>query len=332
MLFFALFGMGALVVDMGLVSATRVRMQAAVDAGAMAGLALEASPAADAGERIARRSRVQQAMGRVLADDLLPAANLDNDPDGDLRHFVQDGAQAYRASLRRVSTEWDPDAARPGVRNAGAPLPLLFGMGSTIRADAPGSPRVHGLAVGAQAVAAARPARVVGRRVTAAGATLVGVTDFAVDTELWSRLPVGVAGEVREQAGLLVGVGSLAGGRGLRFGALDGAAHVGDLLPPAAAGGLATVSDGFVPVYDGATRRIVGFGRTSVAFDATTGRYRITKAARSVAPRNASAASTVPLAVATPDLATRIEAFGRNEPVGSGIEPSEPLLAVALSR
>jgi hypothetical protein len=347
--FFALFGVAAWNVDLGLVSATQTRMQAAADASATMGLALEVEPASDASQQMARRARVREVSGRVLAagvvpgrtpdgvpaaeiDALLPASNLENDPNGDLHHFAHDGAPAFRTSLRRISVDADPDAHRPGVRNAGAPLPLLFAAGSNLRFDAPGAPRSNGFAVGAAAIATARAAREVGHRIEAETGIIAGVTDFAVDVELWSRLAVGVAAEVRERGGTLFGIGTLAPGRGIRFGTIAGAARVGDRVPDPVPGGLTTIEDGFVPVYDSSSLRIVGFGRTSVAFDASTGRYRIAKAARSIAARNASAASTAPLEVAPPEWLALSEAFARNGPIGSGPEPAEPLLAIALSR
>lgn len=107
--------------------------------------------------------------GDMVSGTFLPEGNGPDEYTRDLNPDDSKGAFLVRMRRTGYFPEGSPDAAQPdpncassqGTVSAGPPVPLLFGMGSTVRQSDTSdySVRKHGFTVRATAVAAGRPAR-----------------------------------------------------------------------------------------------------------------------------------------------------------------------------
>jgi hypothetical protein len=266
---------------------------------------------------------------------------------------------AFLVRLRRSNELRDfADQVESGVASSGPALPLLFGKGTTIHGDDPGSDysiRRDGLTVRATAIADIRPALHVGLPQT--NPARLGVTPYVVADSFVPTVPAaGVQVTINPAAGLVC--------RGLTCTAATPPAmvvgrFVDNLVNPARAGSLAVstvgrtlpapvpiactiltpaVRVGYGPVYSlmasGATR-IIGFTRISLNADPARPANpcaAVVQRASFVAPTNATAvlANGLPLATTAQPAEVR-ELLTKNLRRSGAIDYS-PVLAPVLVR
>ncbi len=96
------------------------------------------------------------------------------------------GGDSFLARLRRTNDFAGLDNVS-GISSAGPTLPFLFGRGSLIHKDPNGaySPREHGITTRATAIAQARLAMAIGRRMPPAPAQLAGALPFVIEAGQW---------------------------------------------------------------------------------------------------------------------------------------------------
>lgn len=192
-----LLGLGALVIDLGVVYLTRGQMQAAADTAALEGLRHRDDVA-----EIDRRLAAQQLAGLALADPAQGSErsgsrhrqtlqlNLANDANGDLvsgnvdpetgefHPSLESPASAFKVRLRRGGRQFatiNPSAS------SGSQIPSLF------------NPIQPGYSIETQTVAAARPAKTVGPAIAAGlypgvERDIAGLAPFAITAQFWKTL------------------------------------------------------------------------------------------------------------------------------------------------
>jgi hypothetical protein len=267
---------------------------------------------------------------------------------------VDDGAFLVR--LRR-SNEFQGFAAQTEapVGSSGPPLPLTFGMATTIQGDDPASTysvRRDGLTVRATAIASVRPALHVGPPQTAPvqpGGTSFALVDTCVQSPTGAAVTVAVS--IAPATGIITrtdagpaacAIGAVVG----RFVTNAGAIRtVGNALPlapsPTACVTTTSPTGQYGPVYSvmtSGTPRIIGFARVDFARVATCPApgqaftATITRAASTVAAANASASTpgALPLPV-TASAAEVRELFDKNL-VRPGRANYAPVMVAVLAR
>jgi len=169
---------------------------------------------------------------------------------------------AFLVRLRRTDDPDDLDEV-PDVSSRDAPLPMLFGRGTTIAgadAGAPYSVRRDGLTIRATAIARVGPAR----RIGAPSPLLpeLGAVSFAIDLACWVLLPIDGVPATVDSAGTI----QSAGCAGVAGRLIHPARQVADLVIPRAPVPGPFDEAGFVAIYQtvNGADRVVGFGRAAM--------------------------------------------------------------------
>jgi hypothetical protein len=227
-----------------------------------------------------------------------------------------EGLPALLVRLRRTADPTDPSQApslddQAGVSTTGPALSYLLGRGSLID----NSRRRDGIVLRATAIAAARPATMVGRPL----AEVRGATPFVLAYDFWNSLPYSEVVLDADSSGNLTHGGGVVG-----FCVARRSWSIGN-NPSGAAVGLTSPGTGevYVPIYDVLdVHRIVGFG--TVEATGFPDGIRIARQYRNIAPVNASAAVAPGLAGLPDNLLRAI--LDRNRGL------AEPLRAPVLVR
>ncbi len=195
--------------------------------------------------------------------------------------FIPDSAgSAFLVRLRRTNDFAGLDN-QPDVSSSGPALPLLFGRGTFIQGDPDNNPnnynpRVHGITVRATAIADASPAL----RVGSVTGSLPGVTSASIERSCWDNLKI------------MPGIPPAS-----CF--APPAKTVGDSVDAILGGSLNDTVGGYMPVFDSAAARIVGFGFVRVVSGT------VTRINGYIAAQNATALVTHGLSVSGLSLLTR---------------------------
>ena len=199
-------------------------------------------------------------------------------------------ANALLVRLRRTNDLHGLDKLE-GISSAGDPLPLLFGLGSTIQATENGV-RQTGFSVRATAIAHARPAFRVGFPVPLATPPVIGATPFALALDFWDSRPeeAPVSAVVNANGSISTGSHPEAG----RFtpSPLDPNAvnTVGQSIPdPTLPSSESVDLTGYVPIFTvvSGVNRVIGFGHVAIT-GSTPGTVQITRLTSRIAPANAT--------------------------------------------
>ena len=199
-------------------------------------------------------------------------------------------ANAFLVRLRRTNDLQGLDRLE-GVSSAGDPLPLLFGLGSTIHATENGI-RQTGFSVRATAIADARPAFRVGFPVPDATPPIIGATPFALTLDFWNSLTEEVAAPALVNANGSISTGSHPdAGRITPLPHNPNAVHtIGQLIPdPNVPSSEFDDLTGYVPIFTvvSGVNRVIGFGMVTID-GPTPGTVQITRLTSRIAPANAT--------------------------------------------
>ncbi len=199
-------------------------------------------------------------------------------------------ANAFLVRLRRTNDLQGLDRLE-GISSAGDPLPLLFGLGSTIQATENGI-RQTGFSVRATAIADARPAFRVGFPVPLATPPILGATPFALTLEFWNSLTEEVPTPAVVNASGAISTGSHPNAGRFTPPPPDPNTlnTVGQAIPdPTVPSSESVDLTGYVPIFTvvSGVNRVIGFGMVAIA-GSTPGVVQITRLTSRIAPANAT--------------------------------------------
>ena len=199
-------------------------------------------------------------------------------------------ANAFLVRLRRTNDLQGLDRLE-GISSAGNPLPLLFGLGSTIQATENGI-RQTGFSVRATAIADARPAFRIGFPVPLATPPIIGATPFALALDFWDSLTEEVPAPAVVNASGSISTGSHPDAGRFTPPPPDPNAvnTVGQSIPDLTLPASESVDlTGYVPIFAAVSgvNRVIGFGMVAIA-GSTPGTVQITRLTSRIAPANAT--------------------------------------------